>query len=118
MARVKKKDAPTLSSFLAVAPNHGNHLGNSILKIPRLLRFFRPALSLRPAFLSFHPSAEMSTGHMVREGEIKNSYFSRSKGRAAIFLNFVPRHEERSTFRDAAPSFVEKFLSVLRVAFT
>lgn len=55
---------------------------------------------------------------MVREGEIKNSYFSRSKGRAAIFLNFVPRHEERSTFRDAAASFVEKFLSVLRVAFT
>lgn len=41
MARVKKKDhAPTLSSFLAVAPNHGNHLGNSILKISRLLRFF------------------------------------------------------------------------------
>lgn len=45
----------------------------------------------------------MSTGHMVREGEIKNSYFHRSKGRATIFLNFVPRRLRTFNFPSRLP---------------
>ena len=40
---------------------------------------------------------------MVREGEIKNSYFHRSKGRAAIFLNFVPRRLRTFNFPSPLP---------------
>lgn len=40
---------------------------------------------------------------MVREGEIKNSYFHRSKGRATIFLNFVPRRLRTFNFPSRLP---------------